>query len=60
MLLAPDVDPREIAERHGHEYIGTVGDLHNVHWFKKLPETVHGVTHPHHEVNGTFYTLSKL
>jgi len=47
--LAEGVNPHDIAKIHGHEYVGNVGMLNRVFLFKKKPETVHGLTHPHHE-----------
>jgi len=49
MELAAGTDPLVIAERHGHELIGAIGELHGFYLFKKKPETLHGLTHPLHE-----------
>jgi len=43
------ISPQEVANLHGHELIGRVASFDRVFLFKKLPQTVHGVTHPHHE-----------
>lgn len=46
--IAPGSDVHEIASRHGHEVVSKVHTLPGVFIFKKKTETVHGVTHPHH------------
>eukprot|EP01117_Protostelium_nocturnum_P002760 TRINITY_DN1368_c0_g1_i2.p1 TRINITY_DN1368_c0_g1~~TRINITY_DN1368_c0_g1_i2.p1 ORF type:complete len:566 (+),score=148.33 TRINITY_DN1368_c0_g1_i2:138-1835(+) len=51
MELHPEANPFEIADKHGHHYIGRVGDLENMHIFRKKSFTVHGETHPHHDDN---------
>eukprot|EP01116_Phalansterium_solitarium_P009024 TRINITY_DN23018_c0_g1_i1.p1 TRINITY_DN23018_c0_g1~~TRINITY_DN23018_c0_g1_i1.p1 ORF type:complete len:603 (-),score=177.52 TRINITY_DN23018_c0_g1_i1:266-2074(-) len=53
--LDPNADPNEIAERHGHVYIGPVGALPNVHHFAMKPSTVHGQTHPHHNMSSEIH-----
>lgn len=47
--LHPDANPYEIAARHGHEFVGQIGNLKGVYLFHQKPDTLHGVTHPHHE-----------
>jgi subtilisin-like proprotein convertase family protein len=47
--LLPGTNPHQIAQKHGHELVGRVGMLENIYLFRKKPDTIHGLTHPHHE-----------
>jgi len=46
--IKDSVDPIELASRHGHKFEGQVGSLKGFYTFKKLPQTILGVTHPHY------------
>lgn len=51
LIQSAGVSPELIAEQHGHRFLGKVRGFKDVYLFEKHPDTVHGVTHPHHHEN---------